>query len=572
MKRVIVGVSAFNHDAAAALIIDGVLCGFLEEERMNEQKSTGAFPLRSINELLNDHNLSVDDITDIAFYFSPKLLFKSYLKRNNPIALALAPAKLASGRPIYEFAWLMDFIIKARRIPAILGAKRARICFYPHHDCHIWYGIFAANRRHGVVLSNDSIGEATSSIAAVWAVSRSGEVSTRRLFSQASPHSIGYLYGAVTERLGFNRQNGAGKVMALASFCEKRDARFFEDRLKLLPDGQFRFRSGLVVDRSYKPAAPRLHRDLLARYPIADSLDDSHYDLAYGVQKATELILDHQIQHCAPLAKMVVVTGGVAQNSVANGILTAKYSDNDILVPPIPHDSGCAIGAALLCAHDYYKRLPRHADTAFLGSEYGDNEITAYLSARSLGFKTFSTEGECLAEVAAALMSGKAVGLFRGPMECGPRALGNRSIIALPSIKGISADLNSRVKYREVFRPYGVIVCESKLHHYFEVPEHCVRVPHMTHVFPLREAHRDLLSGVQHVDRTCRVQTASPNDRFLNGLFDRLQSNGLPRMTINTSMNVMGKPISRSIGQALACFYTSGLDVIVFNEKFLIAK
>ena len=572
LDRIILGISSFNHDSSAAIIKNNKLLSFSEEERFNEQKNTGAVPIGAVQYCLSKANVSIQDITDIVFYYDIKLCFKSYLKNNNIFAWIGNPNRFRSFRFIYELVWLSNFFLKIRRLPKQLNAKNAKLHFAPHHTCHIWYGIYSANCKEGVVISNDSIGEEISSIAQSWNTDYTGKIKTETIFKQNSPHSIGYLYGAITEYIGFNRKNGAGKVMALASYGNKSAISYFDNRLILHKKGNYEFKNGLVNDRSYKPSANRLSSQLIKTFPrLTDQQSQKEFDLANGVQMLTEKILTHQVKTVSNKTEKIVITGGVAQNSVANGKIAKAFTDNKIIVPPIPHDSGCSIGAALFFYHQLYHKLPKFVDTVKLGSEYSDDEIEEFLKLRKIQYKRLDSLSKCVEVLVNKLLKKQTVGIFRGPMECGQRALGNRSILALPSQQGITDHLNNHVKYREWFRPYGVIVCQSKLHEYFDIPETVNSIPHMTHVLTINPEYKDFFRGVVHVDGTCRVQTIK-DDKFYDQLFNQLETQRLSRSIINTSLNVMGKPICRTPAQAIAYLFTSGLDAMIFNQLYLVEK
>jgi len=569
---VILGISAFNHDSSSAIIKGDELIAFSEEERFNEQKNTGNLPIQSIGYCLEKANLNITDVTDIVFYFDIKLSIKSYLKNNNPFSWLKNPEVFKSYRFIYEFIWLMNFTLKARRIPNQLNAINAKMHYVSHHTSHIWYGLFSANKKDGIVISNDSVGEEISSIAEKWEINDKGTVTTKILFKQDSPHSIGYLYGAISEYLGFSRKNGSGKVMGLASYGNESEIDYFLQKIILHKDGTYSFKEGLVKNRSYKPAADRLSTQLLKKFEFFNKKhSQNNLDLAKAVQVLTETILTHQIETVSSKTKNIVLTGGVAQNSVANGIVSSKFLNNNIIVPPIPHDAGCSIGAAIFHYHTLFNKLPKYIDASTLGSSFSDDEVETFLKTRKISYRKLDSLDECVAVVKSKLLNNDTIGIFRNSMECGPRALGNRTILALPSLSNITNYLNSKVKYREWFRPYGVIVCQSKLHEYFDVPMSINSIPHMTHVFDVNKKYRELFRGVIHTDNTCRIQTTN-NDDFLKKLFDELESEKLTRSVINTSLNVMGKPICRTPSQAISCLFTSGMDSMIFNERFLVEK
>lgn len=571
--KIILGISAFNHDASACIISNDKLVTFSEEERYNGQKNTGSVPYGAIKYCLKKANIKITEIDNIAFYFNLNKCYLAYIRNNNPFAWIVNPKKLTSGRFFYEFLWLIGFHVKIRKLAKSIGAVNAKVHLIPHHKSHSWYALFSSQKREGVVLSNDSVGELVSSYAIKWELENDNSIKSQTLLSQNDPHSIGYLYGAITEFLGFNRKNGAGKIMALASFGTDKYVNYFNNHIKLLENGHFKIGRGLIQVRSYKPKAQRLSSSFLKKFNLRKGmLTQEHYDLAFALQNSTENIILHQVKHISKFSENIVLTGGVAQNSVVNGIVLNKFVNHNIFVPPIPHDSGCSIGAAIYLFHKLNKFLPEYKETAFLGESFSDMEIEDYLKSRKITYKTYEKEVLLVDDLITELNQGKVIGVFRNSMECGPRALGNRSIIALPTIKDITNHLNENVKYREPFRPYGVIVHEDNIEKYFKIINKKHRnLQYMSYVLDFKDEYKSALEPVMHVDQTCRVQTIS-NDLFYDLIFLALNKTKQPEIIINTSLNVRGKPICRSLSDAVSCFFSSGMDYIVFNDKYLVKK
>jgi carbamoyltransferase len=571
--KIILGISAFNHDASACIISNNKLVAFSEEERYNGQKNTGSVPYGAIKYCLKKANIKITEVNDIAFYFNLNQCYLAYIRNNNPLAWIATPRNLTSGRFFYEFSWLIGFHAKIKRLAKSIGANNAKMHLIPHHKSHSWYGLFSSQKKEGVVLSNDSIGELVSSYAIKWELENDKSITIQTLLSQNDPHSIGYLYGAITEFLGFSRKNGAGKIMALASFGTDKYASYTNENIKLLKNGHFKIGNGLIQSRSYKSKAQRLSNSFIKKFNLPEGkLTQEHYDIAFALQNTTEKIILHQVKYVSNFSENIVLTGGVAQNSVANGIVFNKFTDYSIFVPPIPHDSGSSIGAAIYLFHKLNKRLPEYTETAFLGESFSDIEIEDYLRSRKITYATYDTQALLVNDLISELNQGKAIGVFRNSMECGPRALGNRSILALPTIKGITKHLNKNVKYREPFRPYGVIVHEKNVDKYFKVDNNkCRNLQYMSYVFSFKDEYKSALKPVMHVDETCRVQSIS-NDSFYDLIFSALNKIKQPEIIINTSLNVRGKPICRSLSDAVSCFISSGMDYMVFNDKYVIKK
>lgn len=426
-NRIIVGITAFKHDSSAAIIKNGELIAFSEEERFNRQKNTSELPKYAVRYCLNEANIASSDVTDIAFYFSKKLSLISYITNNNPISWLLNIKKLTNRRFFYELFWVINFYIKANALKFTLGMKNAKIHYIPHHEAHVWYGIYASKQRNGIVISNDSIGESVSTLCSEWKIVND-KVTTKRLLIQKDPHSIGYLYGAITEYLGFNRKNGSGKVMALASFGTNRYSDFFHKNIKLYDNGIFKISNNILLDRSYKPSAQRLS-DIFYKIFGENIITKNHdsqdeFDLANSLQEITEKIVINQIKYLSKINKNIVITGGVAQNSVVNGKLVNLFKDCNFFVPPIPNDAGCSIGAAVYLYHKYYSKLPKYTETAFLGEKFDCNHIKNILINSKIKYKEISDIDSLINIVITNLINKRVVSIFNDKMECGPRALG----------------------------------------------------------------------------------------------------------------------------------------------------
>lgn len=570
-KKIILGITAFIHDSSACLIMEDTLVAFAEEERFNYEKHSGKFPIKAIAFCLDIVSIEINQITDIAFYFNPKECLKRYIKTN--INIFKHFDSFRRGRFLYEGIWLINFYQNVQTILKILNT-RAKIHFVNHHLSHVWYGIYTSKTRNGIVLSNDSVGENECTLAVKFITKSNGEIDQEIKLRQFDPNSLGYLYGAVTEFLGFKRGDGEGKVMALASYGSEKFYNYFEKSCQLLRDGRFKIDTDLLLTRSFKPKGQRLSDSFMKKFShlgeINAPFNQFHFDISYALQKVFEKLLDHQVKYLSTFSSNLILTGGIAQNSVANGFLSNKYIDMNIFIPPIPHDAGCSIGAAAKVYYSFYNKLPQKVETAFLGPRYDNGIVEKYLQNNKVRY-TFLDNSKKF--VLSALSNNKIIAFFRDRMEGGPRALCNRSIIANPGNLGMRDYLNRRVKFREEFRPYGGIMLENMVKEVLDYKNQIVSGPYMSFVFPVKEKWKNIIPSLVHIDGTCRVQIIEKeSDSFLEDILNTFfQETGIPTL-INTSLNIRGLPICCTVEDALSAYYCSGIDYLIFNENILLKK
>ena len=571
-KSTILGITAFNHDSSTSIIRNGKLIAFAEEERFNGVKHTSDFPSGAVKYCLSEARAKATEITDIAFYFNLKECWAAYIKHNNPLYIFADPSVFRRKRFYYEFVWLLNFHNKVRSLKKLVGNENVKVHYVNHHDAHTWYGYYASGYKECIVLSNDSVGESASTLA-VHFKRKDDTITTETIIEQQDPHSLGYMYGAVTDYLGFKRGEGEGRVMALASFGKDVYHDYFLDNIQLLDKGRFKISRRLLMQRSFQPRGRRLSNGFYERFGKSRKRDDKiaqkHYDISSGLQNALETVGFHQLDYVAPMSDRIVLVGGVAQNSVFNGLATNRYKDKEFCVPPIPHDAGCSIGAAVYVAYKEYGVIPPTVDTAKLGPEYSDDYITKALANDQIEYEILKNPEKFVAEE---LAKNKTFACFRGRMECGPRALCNRSILANPGSPEMRDHLNLRVKYREAFRPYGGFMLPRHLDTVLVHENKYKEGPYMTYVYDVKEDWLDKIPSLVHVDNTCRIQIVNEEDTFLRKMLLSFYKNtGVP-VLINTSLNLRGYPIARTPEDAIGTFYTSAIDYLLFNEKILVKK
>jgi len=591
----ILGISAYYHDSAAALVVDGRIVAAAQEERFSRNKHDARFPAHAVRYCLREAGLGLADVTHVVFYDKPLLKFERLLETY----LAFAPRGFRSfvrAIPV----WLKEKLFlkqTLRRELAAIGGIAERdlppLMFTWHHQSHAASAFFPSPFERAAVLCLDGVGEwATSS---VWL----GEGNTLApLWEIDFPHSLGLLYSAFTYYTGFRVNSGEYKLMGLAPYGEPRYADLIRDQLlDVKDDGTFR------LDMSYFDYATGLRmtngkfHDLFGGPPRAPEsrLTQKEMDIARSIQAVTEEIilkLARAVQRETG-AEYLCLAGGVALNCVSNGRILREGPFRDVWIQPAAGDAGGALGAALAIWHEYLgnARTPMAGDSmqgAYLGPRFAAGAIREFLEGAGAPY-TLLGDDELFSRVAELLAGESVVGWFQGRMEFGPRALGARSILGDARSAKMQSVMNLKIKYRESFRPFAPAVKAERVSDWFG---HDRGSPYMLITAPVREDRRIAMSpeqsalfgleklrvarsqipAVTHVDYSARVQTvhADTNPRFhrLLGEFEKLT--GCP-VLVNTSFNVRGEPIVLSPEDAWRCFMRTEMDYLVL-ENFLLAK
>lgn len=591
----VLGISCYYHDSAAALIRDGNIVAAAQEERFTRVKGDSSFPTHSVAYVLKAAGLDIDDVDHIAFHDKPFLKFERLLETY----VAFAPQGLASFRlsmPIWlrEKLFQKDMLTKEFKS---LGGKKFndnKLLFAEHHLSHAASAFFPSPFDEAVILTLDGVGEwATSAIC----IGRGNAIEYAK--EMRFPHSLGLLYSAFTYFLGFKVNSGEYKVMGLAPYGTPRYRDLILDKLlDLKADGSFR----LNMDYFEYPVGLKMtNRKFCQLFDLdvrgaEQLLTQKHMDIAASLQSVTEEIMLRMASSLADEFGIdnLCLAGGVALNCVANGKLLRQGRFKNIWVQPAAGDAGGAIGAALSALHLELGQ-PRTAlsndgmSGTYLGPDYTPEEIESVLKTAGAIYERFSDE-QLIDRVATALSEGQAVGWMQGRMEFGPRALGNRSILADPRSTDMQKALNLKVKYRESFRPFAPSVLEEKVSEWFDIDR---GAPYMQFVADVLPHHRIAMTAEQqqlfgidklnvqrsnvpaitHVDNSARIQTVSART---NPLYHRLISRfealtGCP-MLVNTSFNVRGEPIICSPKDALDCFMGTELDILVCGPFMLEKK
>jgi carbamoyltransferase len=556
------GISGYSHDSAVALLEDGRIVCAVEEERFNREKHTGRFPTRALCWALQAHGLDLSDVDEVAFYARPWVL----IARRALGALRHLPRSLAQ-LGAYDRENALRFVSVAHHLRHdSLPARRAprfRLRHLDHHLTHAASTFFVSPFEEAAILSVDGAGEDITT----WFGRGEGTRIVRRHCVRL-PHSLGLFYSAVTHWLGFKPWGGEGKVMGLAPYGDpERHSPAMREIVRWTEDG------GLAIDLRYveyhlsgwtRWTSPAFEaRFGPPRIPESE-LSQQHRDVAAALQRVTEeaaLALLRHLHRLVP-SRNLCLAGGVALNSVMNGRLVREGPFERVFIQPAANDAGSALGGALFLAHGAHglRREPP-ADVVYLGPAY-DAAVCAEAARR--GGLVVEAVSDVAEHTAALLAAGKIVGWFQGRMEIGPRALGNRSILADPRDPAMKDTLNHRVKHREGFRPFAPsVLAEAAADWFVDAGES----PYMLLVHDVRPERRAVVPAITHVDGSARVQTVrrdvNPRYHDLIAAFGR--RTGVP-MLVNTSFNVRGEPIVCTPDDAVRCFLGTEMDVLVLGD------
>lgn len=590
----ILGLSAFYHDSAAALVVDGKIIAAAQEERFTRKKHDPAFPSRAVVYCLKEAGLGLDQIDYVAFYDKPLVKFERLLESY----LAFAPSGFKSFAMALPL-WLKDKVHTRRAIRTGLGRPdlKSPLVFLDHHESHAASAFFASPFEEAAIMTLDGVGEwSTTTIG----VGKGNKITLNQ--QMQFPHSLGLLYSAFTYYCGFRVNSGEYKLMGLAPYGVPKYADIaFEKLIDLKPDGSF------WMDQSYfnytaglTMTGPKFHK-LFGREPrkSESQIEQFHCDMAASIQAVTEriMMLQANYAHQQTGMKNLVLAGGVALNCVANGKIQRDGPFDSIWIQPAAGDAGGALGAAMFVWHQLLDH-PRNPvpgkdfqTGSFLGPKFDSNAIADMLRRENMPFEQFENRDELYSRMCDLLEQEQIIGLFQGRMEFGPRALGARSIIGDSRSAKMQANMNLKIKFRESFRPFAPIVMQEHAHEWFEIRSD-QESPYMLIVAPVLESRRvqldssemksmtgdpDLrrrvnvvrssIPAVTHVDFSARLQTIDAGrNPFVHGLLSTFnQRTGCP-VLVNTSFNVRGEPIVCQPEEALRCFLSTEMDALVLEN------
>jgi carbamoyltransferase len=589
MPRHVLGISAYYHDSAAALVRDGEIVAAAQEERFTRVKHDRNFPKQAVDYCLREAGLGIEQVDLVVYYDKPLLTFDRLLETY----LAYAPRGFRSFKTALP-GWLHEKLHLPREIDKALGGRyQGSILFSGHHLSHAASAFYPSPFESAAVLTLDGVGEWST---ATLGVGRGKDLTL--LKEIRFPHSLGLLYSAFTYYLGFRVNSGEYKVMGLAPYGEPRhyDA-IVKNLIDIKPDGSFHmdmryfnYCAGLTMTSQH-------FHDLFGGPPRApeSELSQRDMDLAASIQKVANEIMLLMARDARKTTgeENLCLAGGVALNCVGNGLIMKEKVFKRLFIQPAAGDAGGSLGAALYAYHSYLDgprapRPPLARDAmkgSLLGPVCGRDETLAALKAGGYKYRELA-EPALLSELARHLVDGKVIGLVRGRMEFGPRALGARSIIGDARNREMQSKMNVKIKFRESFRPFAPAVLEKDAGEYFDLDQES---PYMLLVAPVADRQRkpvppgalglarlklerSAIPAVTHVDYSARVQTVDEHaNPFFHALLEAFkQETGCP-VLVNTSFNVRGEPIVCSGADALRCFMNTDMDALVV-ENFLLLK
>jgi carbamoyltransferase len=565
---VVLGLSFFYHDSAAALVRDGVVVAAAAEERFSRIKHDSGFPGLAVAFVLERAGLSMNDVDYVVFYEKPFVKFERLLLT----ALATFPRSWRVFRESMR-RWLGDKLWIKPLIRERLGVAERKILFCEHHVSHAAAAFFCSPFDEAAIITVDGAGEWTTGAVGV---GRGTQIHLEQ--ETRFPHSLGLLYSAFTAYCGFEVNEGEYKLMGMAPYGRPRYVDRVKKMIHLEADGSYwldldyfayHYSPDTTLSPKFAAAMGREPRDPR----LGDkSLDPFYCDVAASIQAVTEeamLNLARALKRRTGLANLCLA-GGVSLNSVANAKLLRDAGFHRLYIPSAPGDDGGAVGAALWAYHHLLGK-PRVAPLghAYLGSEHGEAAIADFLRQNGIAFEHVDDDERFLARVVDDLVQGKVCGWFRGRFEWGPRALGSRSIIADPRRAEMKDIVNAKIKFREAFRPFAPSVLAERCEEYFELPEAADHYParFMLYVVPVREEKRAVIPAITHVDGSGRLQTVvretNPDYHRVIELFG--QATGVP-VILNTSFNLKGEPIVESPRNAFDTFTRSEMDVLYLGN------
>jgi len=567
----ILGINAYHGDSSACLLKDGVVLCASEEEKFRRIKHWAGFPTEAIKFCLEDEGISIHDIDHVTISRDPKANFSRKIIHTlkNSISISTIWDRLINSKKVSS---IKGELAKLFELPE--SDIKATIYNIEHHRSHIASSFFASRFEKSAVLSIDGFGDFTSTMSAI------GNGNKFEVLDEVNyPHSLGAFYTTVTQFLGFPNYGDEYKVMGLAAYGEAKYLKELEQILEMTDDGFFKlnktyfkhFKKGVAMDwEGGSPTIEPLFTDewckLLGKYRVkGDKLEQWHIDLATSVQRFTEKVIFHMLNHVHKKtgAENICITGGVAHNSVAMGKILENTSFKNIYIPSSGHDGGTCVGSALYLHNQILgkERLPE-ITTAYFGRKSNQDEITAVLERAEVRYTVYSDE-ELFEKVSNKLVEGGIIGWFQGRTEFGPRALGHRSIIVDPRRSDAKDLLNDKIKRRESFRPFAPSILKEAVEDYFLQSDN---VPFMEKVFNIKEEKHKEIPAVTHVDGTGRLQSVDKNisPRYHKLISKFAEKSGVP-ILLNTSFNE-NEPIVNKAEEALDCFLRTKIDMLVMEN------
>lgn len=589
-RAYILGISAFYHDSAAALLCDGNVLAAAQEERFSRKKHDNRFPTQAVNYCLETAGISPGQLDYVVFYDKPLLKFERLLETY----ISYAPRgfkQFLLGIPL----WLKQKLHLPREMDKALDKQyQGRYVFTEHHESHAASAFYPSPFEESAILTIDGVGEwATASVG----IGEGSEV--KILYELNFPHSLGLLYSAFTYFTGFKVNSGEYKLMGLAPYGEPKYYDLIMDEvIELKPDGSFRMNMDYFAYCHSVVMTNKRFEELFdgPRRKLEAELTQREMDIAASIQKVTEEVMLRMVRftHQKTGKKNLVLAGGVALNCVGNGRILREGPFENIWIQPAAGDAGGALGAALLVWYQLLgnERLVDGADkqqASLLGPAYSDDYIVSYLDSIGAEYHTYDDEDKLIDLTAGLIEQGKVIGWFQGRMEFGPRALGSRSILGDARSKEMQSIINRKIKFRESFRPFAPSVLREDVSEYFEMDSN-QDSPYMLLVSKVQKDKRYPVDGelkklkgierlklerstvpsITHVDFSARIQTVDSerHGRYYT-LLKKFKERSACPLFINTSFNVRGEPIVCSPQDAYQCFMATNMDVLVLENQLL---
>ncbi len=590
----ILGLSCFYHESAVCLIKDGNVIAASAEERFSRKKHDSNFPKLAMKFCLEEAGIKMKDVDYVVFYEKPfwkfhRVLFTAFAVY--PEAIRLFPKAMAS--------WFLDKLWVRSMIASETQIDPKKILFVPHHISHAASAFYPSGFEKAAIITFDGVGEWTTT---AYGVGNGNELNIHREIK--FPHSIGLLYSVFTAFLGFEVNDGEHKVMGMAAYGKPTYLDKVRKLAKVYPDGSFMlnmdyFSFHKSATSSYgqkfielfgKPRPQDLHFfTKVSGYPsyfgqkpdnYTDLCEDNqrYADIAASIQTFTEEIILKIADHVYKKTGLenLCIAGGVGLNSVANGMLLKKGPFKRIFVQPAAGDDGGSLGAALFTYHSILGNKKRNfiQDHCYFGKSFKEVEIERFLKSKKIKYAKIKSEENLTEYLATEISKGKIVGFYHGKAEWGPRALGSRSIIADPRMVEMKEVINTKVKFREPYRPFAPVVLKEKVKDYFEIDglEHEHMTNFMLAVFPVKPEMKKVIGATIHIDGSARFQAISEkqNRRYYNLIKKFGEKTGV-HVLLNTSFNLRGEPIVNSLQDAVNTFRASGLDILAL-ERYIVKK
>lgn len=565
---IILGISCFYHDSSAAIIKDGEIIAAAQEERFTRTKHDNTFPYKSIEYCLNTLSIAMNEIDYIVFYEKPIIKFSRIIEQH--------VIHFPKSIKIF-FDTIPNWILQKLQIREILKNEmhyHGKIKFISHHLSHAAASYFTSPFNQAALLTLDGVGE--------WATTTYGYAKNDKIILEKQinfPHSLGLFYSAMTAYLGFAVNNDEYKVMGLSAYGKnpKEYYRQIKSLINLNPDGSyqlntkyfsFEYREGMFNQK--------LCQLLGGPARIRDSEMNSRYEnIAAATQQVFEETLFFMLKKLYQKhpSDNLVLSGGSALNSLANGKILKNTPFKNLYITPDPGDGGASLGAALYLYHHLTNTPPKPLPSPYLGPEFTPWQIKSAIKKFKLKSTHISNNNELNDLVSDLLVKQKVIGFFQGRMEWGPRALGNRSILAAATSHEMQDIINAKVKHREMFRPFAPVIMREHTKKFFYTDKNVsVSADYMLMVYPFKKSVQKLVPAVVHVDGTGRLQTIDKNSnpKYYNLINSYYKKTGIP-LILNTSFNVKGEPIVCTPNDAIKCFLNTEIDYLIINN-FVIKK